>query len=174
MSSFDIYPATSLDSPEQLRVVLRSTVIDRETEYPALEEIDEILASIPKTDKEMMHKYTVIARGAGNGAVLGMMSLKEPDAIISSFALSANPIEITNAYVGERQSGIGSALVKHLESKARTDGRTEVVLVSGPRFEFSGWPFWQKMYGEHVGVAERYFEGTYDGRVWRKSLTETK
>jgi hypothetical protein len=172
--SFDIYPATVLDSPEQLRDVLMSTVVNPITREPVVDEIEDILATLPIAEETMANKYSVVALGTGSRAVLGTMSLIEPDAVMRSFAPGDDPIEITNAYVGQRKSGIGSALVRHLEAKARTDGHSDIVLVSGPRFRRSGWPFWRKMYGEPAGVAELYFENTYDGMVWHKALASKK
>jgi GNAT superfamily N-acetyltransferase len=172
--SIDIYPATVLDSPEQLRDVLMHTVIDSATKLPARDEIEDILASVPRIETDMAKKYTLVARASGDAAVLGMMSLQEPDEVISGFALGEKPIEITNAYVLMRGQGIGRKLVEQLEHKALSENRSEIVLVSGPRFKESGWPFWRHLYGEPVGVAKNYFEGAYDGMVWRKSLTDTK
>jgi GNAT superfamily N-acetyltransferase len=171
--SIEIYPATSLDDPEELRQVLMSAVVDPTTKEPVLDEIEEILASVPTTETGMAKKYTVFAK-AGKTAIVGMMSLKEPDEVMRRFTMGANPTEITNAYVSIRGAGVGRALVNHLEGKASADGHSEIVLVSGPRFRWSGWPFWRKMYGESIGVAERYFENTYDGMVWRKTLADTE
>jgi ribosomal protein S18 acetylase RimI-like enzyme len=168
--SIEIYPATVLNNPEELRDVLLSAVVNPLTREPVMDEIEDILALVPTTDAEMAKKYTVVAKRAGQDAIIGMMSLKEPDKVIRSFATGSNPVEITNAYASSRQRGIGSALLSHLEDKAQQDGRSEIVLVSGPRFRLSGWPFWRRKYGEPVGIAEHYFEGAYDGMVWRKSL----
>lgn len=170
--SVDIYPATALESPEQLRHVLLSAVVNPITKEPVLDEIEKILASVPRTEADMAKKYTVVAK-AGDTAIVGMMSLQEPDEVMRSFVTGENPTEITNAYVFTRGAGVGRTLVRHLEHKAQTDGHSEIVLVSGPRFRWSGWPFWRKLYGEPVGVAERYFDSTYDGMVWRKDLVDT-
>ena len=175
MSSVDIYPATALDSTLELQAVLNSAYRDPYTnEIPAdaVDEINEILSLVPKTEAELAERYCAIARISGGATVLGMMSLKNPDDVIRSFAKSDNPIELTDAYTLTRRAGIGAALVGHVEQVARERGHTEIVLVSGPRFQPTGWPFWTKLYGEPVGTAYQYFENTYDGRVWRKSLTD--
>lgn len=177
MPSVDIYPATVLSSPEELQAVLDSAYRDPVThEVPsdAVDEINEILSLVPETDTELAERYCAVAKASGSASVLGMMTLKHPDEVMRSFAQSENPIELTDAYTLHRRTGAGSALVNHMEQVARERGHTEIVLVSGPRFRPTGWPFWTKLYGEPAGIAERYFEGIYDGAVWRKSLADTE
>jgi hypothetical protein len=177
MPSMDIYPATALNSPKELQEVLNSAFCDpstNEVPFDAIDEINEILSLVPKTKAELAERYCAIAKASGSMSVIGMMTLKQPDKVMRSFAQSKNPVELTDAYTLKRKTGVGSTLVYHMEQTARERGHTEIVLVSGPRFRWSGWPFWTKLYGESVGVAERYFENTYDGQVWRKSLTVAK
>lgn len=168
----DIYPATTLDSPEQLRAVLNSAVTDPFTREPAVDDIEAILAAVPRSAADLVERYCAVARDPTTAQVLGMMTLKHPDGIMRSFAVTDNPVEIDDAYALTMRSGIGTALVEHVESVARDRGHTELVLVSGPRFMTRGWHFWTKLYGEPVGTASNYFEGTYDGKVWRKPLPD--
>lgn len=167
----DIYPATAISSPEELREVLNSAIINPITREPVVEDIEEVIASVPRSEAELAEKYCAVARDKNTSQILGMMSLKNPDDVIRDFALTESPVEVTDAYALRVGTGVGSLLLSHLEEVARQRGHTEIVLVSGPRYMTRGWKFWTKLYGEPVGVAEKYFEDKYNGKVWRKELT---
>ncbi|MBW4061963.1 hypothetical protein HJC99_05325 [Candidatus Saccharibacteria bacterium] len=173
-SDIEICDLFTIHNPrESLLPVLISAIRNPPTDEVAMDEITEVLAAILSYRNQPSQGYCVVAKQPGSQVLLGVMTLKPPDKIIRGFARSENPIELTDAYVLTRRTGIGRALVAHMENKARADGHTEIVLVSGPRFRWSGWPFWRRLYGRPVGIAERYFndaEGEYDGSVWRKPL----
>lgn len=173
--SFEIIPATELPDAELLRPVLESAVRNPITREIVYEDVEDILASVPRSDEDMDRKYTIVAWSLETPKALGMMSLMMPDTVMRAFAQTPHPIELTNAYVLDdvRGGGLGRTLVQHLEDRAIDQGHTEIVLNSGPRFRFSGWPFWQKMYGEPVGVAKDYYGPRFDAPVWRKMLDET-
>lgn len=102
------------------------------------------------------------------------MGLQVPGETMRAFASSANPAEIINAYVSasQRGRGIGSALLRGMEQTAKDEGYSELIVNSGPRYQLSGWPFWQRMYGEPVALAEDYYGPRFHAAVWRKSLKE--
>lgn len=66
-------------------------------------------------------------------------------------------------------NGIGTALVQALEETARQKGFTEVVLNSGPRYENTGWGFYDKLPGfRRAGVAVQFYGEGGDAPVWHK------
>lgn len=173
VSAFEIAPITALYNPELLlRPVLTSAIRDPETGDVDYKDVNEVLASLPRTEVDLKDKYTAVAIATEGARVLGMMSLVVPDKRMYRFAKSPNPIELTNAYVLDtaQRRGVGEGLLRHLEEKAQSEGHTEIVLNSGPRYAKVGWMFWKKQYGEPVGIAEGYYESKYDAMVWRKEL----
>jgi len=70
--------------------------------------------------------------------------------------------------------GIGRALAGFLEKRAGSEDRTELLVNSGRRYRRTGWPFWTRMYGQPIAVAEDYYGPLYDAMIWRKALTGPK
>ena len=173
LPDFELVPATALDDAELLRPVLESAVRNPFTGEIVYEDVNSILGSVPRSQEDMERKYTVVAWSNDEAKALGMMSLMQPDSVMRSFALGSNPIELTNAYVLNTVRGLnlGRTLVRHLEERAQEQGHTEIILNSGPRFRPTGWPFWRRMYGEPVGIAEDYYGPGLSAPVWRKPLS---
>lgn len=156
-----------------LRAVMESVVRNPVTGEVIKDEVEEILASM-KNSLENPGTKTYFVAQTPEGRVVGMMGLQPPGDVMRQFTTTPNPIEIINAYVlsDQRGTGIGHELVNHLEEEAKNRGYTEIVLNSGPRYRFSGWPFWRRKYGEPAGVAEKFYDGEWDAMVWRKDLTD--
>jgi GNAT superfamily N-acetyltransferase len=154
-----------------LRQVLESAVVNPVTKEPVSDEIEELLLRYKDIlDGDSEEQYFVAHDSQGQP--IGVMGLAPPDAEIRSFTTTDNPIEIVNAYIlsAKRGVGVGSHLVRHLEMIASLNGYTEVVLNSGPRYRWSGWPFWTRMFGEPIGIAEKYYDGEWDAMVWHHEL----
>ena len=124
--------------------MLNSAVSDPITHEPDYEDIDEILALVPRTEAELAERYCAIARDTNTAQLLGMMTLKHPNEVMRRFAVTDNPIEIDDAYALNMRTGVGSSLVRHVESEALKRGHGETVLVSGPRYEISRMEFLDK------------------------------
>jgi GNAT superfamily N-acetyltransferase len=169
--SVEVFPATALTDVELLRPALESAVRHPLTGEVFTDEIEGYLQAVDTVRQGLGDKYYAIAQTSG-GLTVGMMGLERPGPEVAAFATTDNPIELVNAYVlkSSRDAGVGRALVRHLEDKARADGHTELLLNSGPRYQRSGWPFWRKMYGEPVGSLPDYYGAGFDAMVWRTSL----
>jgi GNAT superfamily N-acetyltransferase len=174
-TQIEVFPATALEDVELLRPVLESAVRNPITQEVITGEVGEVLEEVERVRQGQSDRYYAIARNSGN-AVLGMMGLQAPGQEMLALATAERPVELINAYVlsASRGRGIGQALVNHLETKARTDGHSELILNSGPRYMLSGWPFWQKLYGEPVERLVDYYGPRFDAMVWRKLLTDKK
>jgi len=174
-SAIEIVPATALPDVNLLRPVLESSVVDPWTGEAFTTEIEEDLRLVKEYLEGSTDRYYAIARKSG-GAVVGMMGLQAPTEEMLALATTTNPIELINAYVlrSSREAGVGTALVRHIESKARSDGRTELLLNSGPRYQRYGWPFWRKNYGEPVDVLVDYYGPGFDAMVWRTMLIDSE
>lgn len=103
---------------------------------------------------------------------LGIMGIQPPSAAMLSFATTKHPAELTYALVSEKAQGrgIGTALVHALSTMAINEGSTEFIVASSYRYQKSGWPFWEKLFGESVGMAKGYGGSGGDAKVWRKIL----
>jgi len=156
---------------ESIKEILEVWVKDRDTGEPrpgeVQEDLDVMLASIRgKNDRS----YLV---AEDSGKVIGVIGMKKPDEVMMGFARSPNPYELVNAYVDpdyRRGRGVGSSLVLELEYLARQKGFTELVLNSGPRYEKTGWEFYDKIGYKRVGLAEKYYGDGGDAPVWSKML----
>lgn len=169
--SFEVYPATTLRSAEQLRNVLESCVV---FEGQVLsDEVNKDIVAVESfrtgADRE---RYFAVAR-TPRGVTLGMMGLQSPIPELLPHATTLNPGELINAYVLEstRGMGVGRALVSHLRDRAISEGFTQFVLNSGPRYEHTGWPFWRNMFGDEVGELPGFYDG-WDAKVWRSKPLE--
>jgi GNAT superfamily N-acetyltransferase len=173
MPVFEIYPATALDNVEQLRNLLETSVVNPITNEVLFDEVEEILSSVEACRQSKSERYYAVAITSGKQA-LGLMGLQKPSESMLTYTRSDYPAEIINAYVlsAERGAGVGHSLLNHLEEKARELGHTEVVVNSGPRYMFSGWPFWRRMYSEPSAIAKDYYGPRFDAMIWRKSLTK--
>lgn len=156
---------------EGLRTVLESAVVNPISHEVIQEEVEDLLLRYKDIlDNGGQEQYFVAHDSKGEP--IEIMGLAPPDDVIRSFTKTPNPIEIVNAYIlsARRGAGIGGHMVRHLEMMAAMQGHTEVVLNSGPRYRWSGWPFWTRMFGEPAGVAEKYYDGEWDAMIWRHQL----
>jgi len=174
-AQIEVFPSTALTDIGLLRPVLESAVINPITGEVFTDEIEEDLRSVEQSRDGLNERYYAVARTSG-GLVIGVMGLQRPEQEMLAFTNTENPIELINAYVlrSSRGLGAGQALVHHLEDKAKEDGHSELVLNSGPRYQWSGWPFWRSMYGEPVGMLKDHYGPSFDAMVWRAQLDEKK
>ncbi len=167
-------PVQEADIP-RLREIMSLSVIDSQTGLPIPKEIEQITelinASIAGTS-ERVYEVAVTA----DGKILGMMGLDRPsDEMIDHCTKAPEQCgELVNAFVDptERGNGAGRALVRSLESIARSKGISQIILNSGPRYRDTGWAFWEKMYGAPVDVRENHYGEGLDAPVWRADISQ--
>ncbi len=154
-----------------LRPILEQWIRHPETEALLEEEVVDVLGSVEESIKDANGRKYVVAEDT-DGSVVGMMGLDTPGQAMRALAASENPAELINAYISPaaRGAGVGKALVTQLEGIARTSGKTELLVNSGPRYRETGWGFWTKMFGEPASALVDYYGPGYDAMVWRKPL----
>lgn len=112
------------------------------------------------------------------GVVIGVIGMKPPSERMREFSTTGRPIELVNAYVAKDHRagrGVGRALIAKLEEEARGRGYTEIILNSGPRYEHTGWIFYDKLTGfERIGIAVKLYGDDGDAPVWHKILKTTE
>ena len=118
---------------------------------------------------------TMFVAESPDGTVIGMMGLSdEPKDALKPFAQLNNPCEIIVAYVHPDHmmgKGAGTALMNKVLESARTKGKTEILVESGPRHIETGYPFYDKQPGfEKVGKIPNFYGDGQDTQVWRKTL----
>lgn len=160
---------------DALQPILERWIVDRDTGIPRPDEVREDLDLMrASVDGSNGYQYFVAEE---NGQVVGVIGMRQPPEKLLElgFLHTNNPIELVNAYVTPEQKGgkgVGRALVSRLEDEATQQGYTEIVLNSGPRYENTGWGFYDKLAGyERVGVAMGYYGEGGDAPVWKRDLT---
>jgi len=157
---------------EPVRSILADWVKDPETGAVLTEEIDEIIGELSKSLVGESSSQFMVAE-ALDGSVLGLARISPVSEKVKQFAQSNNPVELFNLYVAAGQNkgkGVGTALFEAVQSLAREQGYTEVMLNSGPRYKESGWGFYEKVIGPPAGAMKDYYGPGYDAMVWRKEL----
>jgi GNAT superfamily N-acetyltransferase len=154
-----------------LRPILETWIVDRQTKQPLPEEVDETLEAMRQSIDGVNNRTYFVAQSE-DGQVVGVMGMRAPDERMIPFTQTTNPVEVVNAFVSKthRRKGIGKALITSIESVARSQGKTEIILNSGPRYQLSGWGAWKKIFGDPMGIAQDYYGEGGNAPVWRKTL----
>lgn len=157
---------------ESLRPILEEWVRYPGTEQVIEEEVVDTLGAIGRVSsgEDPDKKYYV---ATVDGRVVGGMGFKaDPDEQVGSFAHTERPVEVINAYVSgrSRQSGAGTALIERIKEEARSAGFTELLVNSGPRYEKSGWGFYDKVIGAKLGFIANFYGEGFDAAVWGEEL----
>ena len=154
-----------------VREIMIVWVRDRDTGRPLPDEVETNLREMVKSLRGKSGRKYLVAEDAGQ--VLGVIGYKSPDTVMRSFAKTQNPAELINAYVRQDLrggGGVGTALVRALENAAQESGFSEIILNSGPRYEKTGWGFYDKIGYERCGVAKNYYGRGGNAQVWRHQL----
>lgn len=154
-----------------LRPILETWVRDRNTKLVVQDEITRILEAVRESARGENDIVYLVAE-TSEGEVVGMMGLRPPEERMLVYSTTTSPVEIINAFVrqDQRGRGVGHALVNGLEQIARARKHTEIVLNSGPRYKFSGWPSWIRLFGKPIAIAANYYGEGGNAPVWRKEL----
>jgi len=155
-----------------LKPILETWVRDRKTHELLNEEVEEILSTM-KDSIVGKNDRTYFVAETEDGNIAGSIGMRKPDPRLFIYTRTDNPIEIINAFVSKEHTrqGIGRALINTVEENARKNGFKELILNSGPRYMFSGWPAWTKIFGRPIAIAQDYFGKGIDAPVWRKILS---
>lgn len=123
-----------------IKPILETWIRQKETGEIIAEEVQEVLEYM-RSSIDQQNDRTYFVAEEPDGKVVGVMGTKTPDELMCGFATTNNPTEMVNAYVSVDKrggKGVGSALVRTLETEARAKGFTEIVLNSGPRYKDTG------------------------------------
>lgn len=84
---------------------------------------------------------------------VGLVGVKLPDEMTSLAVTTERPLELINFFVHPKLNGkgIGSTLLNTVIAYASTQGFTEVILNSGPRYMRSAWDFYNNRL-EQIGI----------------------
>lgn len=109
------------------------------------------------------------------GSVVGMMGLSEkPKEPLLPFAKTDGPCELIVAYVHPNHQGgqgVGTALINANQNLARSLGKKEILLESGPRHRDTGYPFYDKQPGfQRAGIIKDFYGEGADTVVWQKTF----
>lgn len=75
----------------------------------------------------------------------------------------------------EGGQGVGTALINANQNLARSMGKKEILLESGPRHTNSGYPFYDKQHGfRRVGIIKDFYGPGADTVVWQKTFETPK
>lgn len=135
-------------------------------------EVGEILQTLSDSLAGTSQDKFLVAENI-EGRVVGVARLSPVSKEVLKFAQTERPIELFNLYVAAGQNrgkGVGSALFNALKAEARAEGKTEILLNSGPRYKESGWGFYEKTIGPAAGVLKDHYGPGYDAMVWRQEL----
>lgn len=136
-------------------------------------DLDHVRRNLNAFESEVNERYLVAEDLTGR--ILGMMGLVfEPKAPLKPFARTDRPMELVRAYVDDDfrgGKGVGTALIKHIESLAKSKGATEILLDSVPRYEKSGHGFYDKMGYQRVGTIPNLYGPDGTAIVWQKVLS---
>ena len=167
-----VRPLRREDLPS-LKVILETWLRDRKTKELETDEVAGVLTAAEESLSGKNDRCYLVAQSQ-EGEVIGMIGMRSPIAEMLPHAQTSRPTELINAYVAEAHrggKGVGTALVRELERVAEARGFTELFLNSGPRYENTGYGFYDKLPGyRRVGTIVHMYGIDGDAPVWSKIL----
>lgn len=155
-----------------LKPILETWIHDRQTGTLIPEEVREVLGHIGNAAFRRGDRRYLVAQDV-DGSVIGVIGYLPPTKSMQQFAMTNRPVEMVNLYVAQEHRsgrGVGLALFQGLEQQIRSEGYTEVIWNSGPRYLKTAWKFYNNLPKVvQAGVAERLY-GNNDAMVWRQVL----
>jgi len=155
-----------------LHPILETWIRDGDTHQIIPDEIEGVLNAV-RESAQGTNDATYLVAETPEGEVIGMMGFRPPEERMMAYTTTSNPVEFVNAFVAKDHrggKGVGSKLVSALREQAKDKGHTEVVFNSGPRYKFSGWPIWLRLFGRPIAKAKGYYGEDGDASVWREEL----
>lgn len=153
-----------------LKPILEQWIRNSETKELLTNEVEETLRTVEESLSGQNDRSYIVAEGV-DGQIAGIVGIKSPDIEMKKFARTENPVELVNFFVKDRGKGTGQILERSLRERIGTEGYTEIILNSGPRYKDTAWDFYDKLY-DRVGVAKEYYGPGRDAPVWSKILKE--
>lgn len=140
----------------------------------ARDEVEGDMKTLRESLEEDSDKKMFVAE-TPDGKVVGMMGVKlHPKDELLRFAKTDNPSELIVAYVHpdyRKGQGIGTALITQCQEFARSQGKKEILLESGPRNLDTGYPFYDRQPGfQRVGKIKDFYGPRLDTVVWQKNF----
>ena len=140
----------------------------------AYEEVDGDIKTLGESLLPDSGKSMFVAENEA-GEVVGMMGLSaKPKPALMPFAKTDNPSELIIAYVHPsyvRGKGVGTLLINGCQDLAKSLGKKEILLESGPRHRESAYPFYDKQPGfERVGIIKDFYGEGLDTVIWQKTF----
>ena len=166
---------TKVGDSEALRPILENWIRDRNTGEVLSDEVASVMKAIDESIQGQNDKEYVIAED-GDGNIVGVMGMTKPGDDMRQYTKTSDPVEFINAYVdpAQRGTGTGKLLAKELEEKAIAAGYTGIIVNSGPRYEDTGWAFWNRLYGKPIAIQKDLYGPGGNAPVWNKSLEIAK
>jgi len=104
--------------------------------------------------------------------IIGVVGIKTPSEKMKEFTTSQKAVELVNFFVDKKHrggKGVGSTLLRRIESEVIKVGKDQIVLNSGRRYQES-WGFYDKIGFERVGIAKDIYGVGNDAPVWLKQV----
>jgi len=124
-----------------------------------------------KVTEETIYRNMRFWTAKNDDKAIGIICLCEPLPKLSPFFKSEKPGAIQILYIHNqwRHQGIGRKLVSTVESEARNQGYTELIVRSAPVYETTAWVFYDKVGYQRVGTSPTK-DGTEMMQVFYKKL----
>jgi GNAT superfamily N-acetyltransferase len=168
--SVEISPLTDMQTVEALRPVLESTVVDPQTKQPIEAEIDAQLRELQGSVGDIDSPHFVARLNGKLVGVMGMQPFTPTDTYPNGWG---KPAEVVHAHVDKnaQRTGIGSALLNHVNSIAANRGYDELAVPSGRWLRWGKDDFFRKTFDR---MTFDDFDEHDSKPVWRKKLPEVE
>lgn len=145
----------------------------RDFNVVAHDEVEEDISTMRNSLDEASSKRMFVAEK--DGKAIGMMGLViPPKDVLLQFAKTDSPSELIMAYVHPDYRGgmgVGTALINTAQDLAKSKGRKEILLESGPRHAQTGYPFYDKQPGfKRAGQINDFYGKGVHTVVWQKTF----
>jgi ribosomal protein S18 acetylase RimI-like enzyme len=160
-------------------IILHWVRLSKDTTETPEAKTQRYLQDMEASTHEGSSSYYAVAQ-TPHGEVIGIGGIKSPSQSLLSHTQTSNPAEIVNMYVHpqhRRGKHIGTHIIDELEKVAKANEHTELILISGPTFQDTGWGFYRRLeetrHFEYVAMAQDYYGEGINAPVWRKPLETT-
>jgi len=170
-TSVVVRPIEGRDLPA-VEEILRDWLCSYSSAELAAPEVSRRIASITASTTGDTESRFLVAED-DTGGVVGIMGLQTSDIAPELFTAHERPAELTTAYLRRdlRGTGVGRALADRIEALAVEMGFTTLLIVSGARNRETGYPFWQRRYGDPIRRDDDYWAPGAERVVWRMELS---
>src|SRR5258708_2972796 len=162
------------DDIAELETILSQHVFSRETGEIIQNEIASIKDYMWGDMDESGRIRTYLVAKDQSGNILGCMAyaIPDPDMIKHFDTTFEESAELLNAFVSNevfRGGGVGRKLFKAVCAEVKSQGKKELVVNSGPRYQES-WGFYDKVCDGNWGFIKNKYGQGRDAKTWIKHL----